>query len=101
MNNFALPPIATTTVGSFPRPDWLAARNRGSVAFRLEGKQLQEAQDDATVISLHEQEQTGLDLLTDGEQRRTSFIDHILASWDGIDLENRLPKSIRGVVEIN
>ncbi len=95
MNNFALPPIATTTVGSFPRPDWLAARNRGSVAFRLEGKQLQEAQDDATVISLHEQEQTGLDLLTDGEQRRTSFIDHILASWDGIDLENRLPKSIR------
>ena len=65
------------------------------MAFRLEGKQLQEAQDDATVISLHEQEQAGLDLLTDGEQRRTSFIDHILASWDGIDLENRLPKSIR------
>ncbi len=95
MKNSALPPIATTTVGSFPRPGWLAERNRGSVAFHLEGNQLQEAQDDATIISLHEQEQAGLDLLTDGEQHRSSFIDHILASWDGIDLENRLPKTIR------
>lgn len=96
MNSLALPPIATTTVGSFPRPSWLVAgRERGSVTFQLEGQPLREAQDDATIVTLCEQEQTGLDPLTDGEQRRTSFIDHILASWSGIDLDNRRLKSIR------
>ena len=96
MNSLALPPIATTTVGSFPRPSWLVAgRERGAVTFKLKGQPLREAQDDATIITLYEQEQVGLDLLTDGEQRRTSFIGHVLASWGGIDLDNRLPKSIR------
>jgi len=96
LNSWALPPIATTTVGSFPRPSWLVAgRDRGAVTFQLEGQPLREAQDDATIVSLYEQDQVGLDLLTDGEQRRTSFIDHILASWSGIDLENRRLKSIR------
>ena len=96
MNSYPLPPVAATTVGSFPRPSWLVAgRDRGSVSYQLDGQQLLEAQDDATMISLYEQEQAGLDLLTDGEQRRSSFIDHILAAWTGIDLDNRQLKSIR------
>ena len=91
-----LPPIAATTVGSFPRPGWLVGgRERGAVTFRLEGQMLREAQDDATTIAIQQQEELGLDLLTDGEQRRTNFINHILAGWDGIDLENRRPKHIR------
>lgn len=91
-----LPAIATTTVGSFPRPGWLVNDPvRGEVTFRIDQSALIEAQNDATTIVLKEQEEVGLDLLTDGEQRRTQFIDHILASWDGIDLENRRPKYIR------
>ena len=91
-----LPLVATTTVGSFPRPGWLVAgRERGEVTFEIEGPSLQEAQDDATTIVLHEQEKIGLDLLTDGEQRRTQFINYVLASWNGIDLDNRRPKNIR------
>lgn len=36
-----LPPIATTTVGSFPRPGWLVSgRDRGAVSFQLEGQAL-------------------------------------------------------------
>ena len=96
MNNLALPPVATTTVGSFPRPAWLASGpDRVIVTFQHEGQSLREAQDDATIVSLFEQEHAGLDLLTDGEQRRTSFIDHILASWSGIDLGQRKLKTIR------
>jgi methionine synthase II (cobalamin-independent) len=38
-----LPPIATTTVGSFPRPAWLAERDGTSVHFRLDGGERQEA----------------------------------------------------------
>ncbi len=90
-----LPPIATTTVGSFPRPNWLADQERSEVTFRLEGELLREAQDDATIAILHEQERVGLDLLTDGEQRRPHFINHVLASMEGFDLVNRRPKAIR------
>jgi 5-methyltetrahydropteroyltriglutamate--homocysteine methyltransferase len=81
-----LPPIAATTVGSFPRPSWLADRDRSQVIFRLPATVLQEAQDDATRVVLHMQERIGLDLLTDGEQRRPHFINHILAALNGIDL---------------
>ncbi len=91
-----LPPIATATVGSFPRPGWLIAeRERGSVTFEMEGVSLKEAQDDATALVIAEQEEIGLDLLTDGEQRRTSFIHHITANWSGIDLTRLRPKAIR------
>jgi 5-methyltetrahydropteroyltriglutamate--homocysteine methyltransferase len=89
-----LPPIATTTVGSFPRPTWLATTERSRVNFRLEGAVLKEAQDDATALSMLTQERIGLDLLSDGEQRRTGFINHILAAFDGIDLEHEAVKQI-------
>lgn len=89
-----LPPIATTTVGSFPRPTWLGATDRSRVNFRLEGAALKEAQDDATTLNMKNQETIGLDLLTDGEQRRTGFINHILAAFDGIDLVHEAIKPI-------
>jgi 5-methyltetrahydropteroyltriglutamate--homocysteine methyltransferase len=54
----------------------------------LEGEALQEAQDDATILALREQEDLGLDILTDGEQRREGFIFHMARTWDGIDLVN-------------
>jgi 5-methyltetrahydropteroyltriglutamate--homocysteine methyltransferase len=82
-----LPPIAATTIGSFPRPNWLAQTERSVVIFRLEGDALREAQDDATALCMQTQERIGLDLLSDGEQRRTGFINHILAAFNGIDLE--------------
>jgi 5-methyltetrahydropteroyltriglutamate--homocysteine methyltransferase len=89
-----LPPIAATTIGSFPRPSWLAATDRSRVNFRLEGDALKEAQDDATTLNMRTQEQIGLDLLTDGEQRRTGFINHILAAFDGVDLAHEAVKAI-------
>jgi 5-methyltetrahydropteroyltriglutamate--homocysteine methyltransferase len=63
--------------------------------FRVKEDSLLEAQNDATVLALRDQEAAGLDLLTDGEQRRTTFINHILASWDGIDLGKIHTKAIR------
>src|SRR4026209_572200 len=89
-----LPPIAATTIGSFPRPNWLAQNERSRAVFRLAGAPLREAQDDATALSIHTQERLGLDLLSDGEQRRTGFINHILAAFDGIDLEHEAVKKI-------
>ena len=65
------------------------------MTFRLEGDALREAQDDATRIILNEQERVGLDLLTDGEQRRPQFIYHVLSSMDGFDFATRHAKAIR------
>src|SRR5947209_17813269 len=81
-------PLATTSIGSLPRPAWLAETDRSRAAFRLQGEALREAQDDATIVALREQEEIGLDILTDGEQRREGFIFHMAATWDGIDLVN-------------
>ena len=91
----ALPPIAVTTVGSFPRPAWLATRDRSDITFQIPSDVLEEALDDATVEVIHEQERIGLDLLTDGEQRRPNFINHMLSGMEGIDLRERRMKSIR------
>ena len=89
-----LPPIAATTIGSFPRPRWLASVTRSTVTFNLEGDLLQEGLDDATTLAIRGQELAGLDLVTDGEQRRPHFIDHILNSLEGVDTVNRVPKGV-------
>jgi len=83
-----LPAIAATTVGSFPRPASLADHQGGRVTFRLEGEALRQALDDATLTILNQQQEVGLDLLTDGEQRRRHFLNHVIAAWDGIDVVN-------------
>jgi 5-methyltetrahydropteroyltriglutamate--homocysteine methyltransferase len=87
-------PLATTSIGSFPRPQWLAQTDRSRAIFRLEGEALREAQDDATIVTLREQEELGLDVLTDGEQRREGFIFHMTRTWDGVDLVNQAEKEV-------
>jgi 5-methyltetrahydropteroyltriglutamate--homocysteine methyltransferase len=87
-----LGPLSTTSIGSFPRPSWLADTDRSRVNFRLAGDALREAQDDATLVTLREQEVLGLDIVTDGEQRRAGFIFHMAATWDGVDLVNQAQK---------
>jgi 5-methyltetrahydropteroyltriglutamate--homocysteine methyltransferase len=87
-------PLTTTSVGSFPRPTWLAHTKRNQLSYRLEGEALKEAMDDAMALVIREQETLGLDILTDGEMRRTTFVFHIAGQWDGIDTERPVIKKI-------
>jgi 5-methyltetrahydropteroyltriglutamate--homocysteine methyltransferase len=87
-------PLTTTTVGSLPRPTWLAHTKRNQLAFRLADDELKEAMNDAMVIAIREQEKLDLDILTDGEMRRASFIFHIAGQWDGVDTERLVTKPI-------
>jgi len=89
-----LPPIAATTVGSFPRPTWLAKSHRSNVTFELEGNKLREGLDDATTVAIRTQEMAGLDLLTDGEQRRPHFINHVLSCMNGVDIAQGRRKEV-------
>jgi 5-methyltetrahydropteroyltriglutamate--homocysteine methyltransferase len=87
-------PLTTTSVGSFPRPTWLAHTQRNQLTFRVAGEALKEAMDDATIVVMREQEELDLDVLTDGEMRRTHFIFHIAGPWDGVDTETLVNKKI-------
>jgi 5-methyltetrahydropteroyltriglutamate--homocysteine methyltransferase len=49
---------------------------------------LEEAQDDATRLAILDQEQAGLDIVTDGEVRRESYSNRFATALDGVDLDN-------------
>jgi len=88
----------TTLVGSYPQPDWLIDRKRlaeivpprarASELWRIPEPLLQEAQDDATVIAIHDQERAGLDIITDGEMRRESYSNRFATALDGMDSDH-------------
>jgi 5-methyltetrahydropteroyltriglutamate--homocysteine methyltransferase len=87
-------PLTTTSVGSFPRPPWLAHTKRNQLTYRIEGDALRQAMDDAMALVIREQEKLGLDLLTDGEMHRKTFVFHVAGQWDGVDTERQVEKKI-------
>jgi 5-methyltetrahydropteroyltriglutamate--homocysteine methyltransferase len=85
----------TTIAGSLPKPAWLAAPNRLWAPWRLEGDELNEAKDDATLLALKVQEDAGIDIVADGEQARQHFVHGFLEAVEGIDFERRVQMGIR------
>src|SRR5207237_970923 len=93
-----LPLLPTTLVGSLPQPAWLVDREklrsrlpprvRAKEVWRVAEPFLEEAQDDATLVAIHDQERIGIDILTDGEMRRESYSNRFATALDGIDLDN-------------
>ena len=75
--------LPTSLIGSYSQPNWLIDRDklggrlpprtRAIELWRIDPEQLSEAQNDATLIAIHEQEMAGLDIITDGEIRRESY----------------------------
>jgi len=49
---------------------------------------LEQAQDDATIIAIRDQERAGLDIITDGEIRRESYSNRFATALDGVDIDN-------------
>ena len=49
---------------------------------------LEQAQDDATVIAIRDQERAGIDIVSDGEMRRESYFNRFATALEGIDLDN-------------
>ena len=93
-----LPLLPTSLVGSYAQPDWLIdraalagrfpPRTRMKELWRVPEQYLEQAWDDATVYAIAEQERAGLDIITDGEQRRESYSNRFATALDGIDAEN-------------
>jgi len=89
--------LPTSLVGSYPQPEWLIDREklskqvprvRADDLWLVPPEKLKAAQDDATILAIRDQERAGLDIITDGEQRRESYSNRFATALDGIDVEN-------------
>ncbi len=90
--------LPTSLVGSYAQPDWLIDREKLAARFpprvrarelwRVDPRFLEEAQDDATLLAIRDQERAGLDIVTDGEMRRESYSNRFANALTGIDLDN-------------
>ena len=80
--------LETSIVGSLPKPAWLAQPNVLRAPWRLSGAELREAQHDAVRLAILDQEQAGLDVVTDGEVGRRHYIWGFLAGLTGVDTEH-------------
>ena len=88
--------LETTVVGSYPQPNWLIHRDRlGSKVprvrapeiWKVQEKDLEEAQDDATLIAIRDMERAGIDIISDGEMRRESYSNRFATALEGVDIE--------------
>jgi len=85
----------TTIAGSLPKPFWLAETDKLWPAWKASGAELQKAKRDATLLWLKEQEDAGIDVVSDGEQSRQHFVHGFLESVEGIDFEHKVKMGIR------
>jgi 5-methyltetrahydropteroyltriglutamate--homocysteine methyltransferase len=89
--------LPTTVVGSYPQPDWLIDREnlrkrapvrwRAGEMWRIPEPLLEQAQDDATIVAIHEMELAGVDIISDGEIRRESYSNRFANALGGVDHE--------------
>ncbi len=99
-------PFETTVIGSLPKPPWLydssgfttevkQIHGKGGT-WAYSGDELRQAQDDATRLAIGVQETAGLDEISDGEQRRESYLSYVVRRLGGFDYENFGEKWVRG-----
>jgi 5-methyltetrahydropteroyltriglutamate--homocysteine methyltransferase len=89
--------LTTCLVGSYPQPEWLidraklskmVPRVRARDLWLVAADKLEAAQDDATVLAIRDQERAGIDIVSDGEQRRESYSNHFATALEGVDIDN-------------
>jgi 5-methyltetrahydropteroyltriglutamate--homocysteine methyltransferase len=85
----------TTIAGSLPKPAWLAEPNKLWPEWRSASAELAAAKADATLLALKEQEDCGIDVVTDGEMSRQHFVHGFLEQVDGIDFAHKVEMGIR------
>jgi 5-methyltetrahydropteroyltriglutamate--homocysteine methyltransferase len=87
--------LPTSSAGSLPKPSWLAEPEKLWSPWKPQGDELIEAKQDALSLSLHEQVQAGIDIVSDGEQTRQHFVTTFIEHLNGVDFEKRETVRIR------
>ncbi len=98
--------VLSAIVGSYPKPRYIYAQNGrallDSFGFSFDHRQKEVGQneftsrlDRAAYEAIEDQNQAGIDIVTDGEERRGHYVMHIVNKLGGIDSLNLKPISIR------
>jgi len=77
--------IRSETIGSLLRPDYLLDARRRLANGDLTAAAFKRLEDRAVDEAVALQEAAGLDIVTDGEQRRYAFFGHLVESLEGFD----------------
>ncbi len=68
--------LPTSVIGSYPRPYWLRRMMKLRKAGKIDEERMREAFDDAVTAVVREQETAGVDIPSDGEQRRDEMVEY-------------------------
>ncbi|MFT6373131.1 MAG: 5-methyltetrahydropteroyltriglutamate--homocysteine methyltransferase [Gammaproteobacteria bacterium] len=87
--------LPISTAGSLPKPSWLAEPEKIWSPWKLQNEELIDGKHDALRVSLQEQKNAGIDIVSDGEQTRQHFVTTFIEHLNGVDFENRKVVKIR------
>ncbi len=87
--------LPTCTVGSLPKPSWLAQPEVLWSPWSLTGDALIEGKQDALRIATQVQHRNGIDIVSEGEQTRQHFVTTFIEHLSGVDFERRETVRIR------
>jgi 5-methyltetrahydropteroyltriglutamate--homocysteine methyltransferase len=79
--------IRCEVVGSLLRPPDLVDARQRHERGELDGAAFKRIEDQAVEQAIRLQEDAGIDVITDGEQRRFAFYGHLIESFEGFDKE--------------
>ena len=80
-----LPLFPTTSVGSFPKPDFLKAARAKFAKGELSANELRVKEEEATKFWIQEQEKIGIDVLVDGEMARGDMVAYFAENMSGFE----------------
>ncbi len=87
--------LPTSTAGSLPKPSWLAQPETLWSAWKLQDDELAEGKRDALRLVLADQQEAGIDIVSDGEQTRQHFVTTFIEHLGGVDFDKRETVRIR------
>lgn len=90
----AVKPLSVMSIGSWPRARWMVQAVHEHTEGKLDEAGFQSTADDAVRLVVEAQKRAGVDVMTDGEQRRdsyASFVGGILDNCQLIPLTDLLP----------
>jgi 5-methyltetrahydropteroyltriglutamate--homocysteine methyltransferase len=81
-----IPILPTTSVGSFPKPDYLKKARTQAARGEIKEKKLRELEEKATREWIHFQEEIGIDILVDGEMYRGDMVTFFAETLKGFEI---------------
>lgn len=81
-----LPLLPTSTVGSFPKPDYLIQARAKLARNEISRSELETLEQQATKFWVEQQEEIGLDVLVDGEQYRGDMVAYFADIMPGFEM---------------